>query len=102
MSELLGTGMTLAIRFLKPVGIRVGIEVQKGAAVARLYVRPAAQGEWRDVELPGPGGGDSAACWRCRCRSARLGVKTPEPVAFFVVLTREALGDRAPPAAPAD
>lgn len=87
MAELLGGGLTLAARFLKPVGVRVAVEVQKSATTARLFVR-SAQGEWRATERPGL----AAAVHRVlelKIPFAALGAAVGDPIAFFVVLTRD-------------
>ncbi len=86
MSELLGTGLTLAVRFLKPVGVRVTVDVVKAATTPQLQRRPA-NGEWQDTDCPGL----QAACQRVlevQIPFTALGVTSADPVAFFVVLTR--------------
>jgi alpha-amylase/alpha-mannosidase (GH57 family) len=88
IAELLGTGVTLTVRFMKPVGVRVSVELQKGTAAVRLSTRP--QDEWRDVDAPGL----SVAAGRVlevRIPFGSLGVRTPDPVAFFIVLSRDAV-----------
>ena len=89
MGELLGTGLALAIRFLKPVGVRITVEVERGPATARLHVRQA-HGQWRDTASPGLLAGIGRVL-ELQVPFAALGVKTPDPVAFFVVLTRESV-----------
>jgi hypothetical protein len=87
MSELMATGLSLTIRFLKPVGSRVTVVGQRTFADARLEVRSGA-GEWRLAESPGL----TIAVGRVaelQVPFAAVGVRTGDPVAFFVVLTRD-------------
>jgi hypothetical protein len=87
MAEVLGLGVTVTVRFMKPVGLRIVVEVQKGMATARLSTRP--RDDWREVACPGL----TAAVGRVlelRVPFAALGLRTPDPVAFFVVLVRDA------------
>jgi hypothetical protein len=70
---------------MKPVGIRVSVELGQGMVAARLSTRP--QDEWRDVDAPGL----SAAAGRVlelRIPFGPVGLRTADPVAFFIVLSR--------------
>jgi alpha-amylase/alpha-mannosidase (GH57 family) len=87
IAELLGTGTVLTVRFMKPVGVRLSVEVLKGTTSARLFNRP--RDEWREADHPGL----AAAAGRVlelRVPFAALGLRTPDPVAFFIVLSRGA------------
>ncbi len=87
MSELLGAGLALTVRFLKPVGVRAGVQVTRSGSTASLQIR-SADGQWRPAE----GTGLDAVVGRVaefQIPFAALGVKTLDPVAFFVVLTKD-------------
>jgi hypothetical protein len=87
MTELLGTGLTLAVRFLKPVGVRVVVEFLKGVTTARLHVRPA-HGDWRETSCPGLAAGMHRVL-ELQVPFSALGATAGDPIAFFVVLTRD-------------
>ena len=88
MGNLLEEGLVVTLRFLKPAGMRVGVQMNGGPIEARLQVRSDA-GEWRDTGLPGV----AAAAGRVlevRVPFGTLGVRAADPVAFFVILSAEA------------
>jgi len=87
MSELLGAGLALTVRFLKPVGVRAGVQVSRSGSAAALQIR-SGDGQWRPAE----GTGLEAVVGRVaefQIPFAALGVKTLDPVAFFVVLSKD-------------
>jgi hypothetical protein len=87
MAELLAGGVSLTVRFLKPVGFRVVAQFQRGTLEALLERRHDG-GDWK----PAGKSGIVAAAGRVlemEIPFAALQVKTADPVAFFVVLTRE-------------
>jgi alpha-amylase/alpha-mannosidase (GH57 family) len=95
LSELLTGGYGLTLRFLKPVGLRIGLEPSGGPPVSVLYRKSGAE-TWTRVEDP-----------RLRSAAGRvaefeipfavLGAATGERVAMFVTMTRgDAEMDRQP------
>jgi alpha-amylase/alpha-mannosidase (GH57 family) len=89
MGELLRTGLAVTVRFLKPSGARVGVREHGGNVGARLQMRPSATDDWQDADCPGL----TAAAGRVleiRIPFAGLGVRPPDPVALFIVLSRDA------------
>ena len=86
--ELLAGGLELTLKFLKPAGVRVAVRMAEGGAAARLLTRDAT-GAWNPREEP------SIACAVGRVAEIRipfttLVLKTHDPIAFFVALTRGA------------
>jgi hypothetical protein len=92
MGDLFQEGLVVTLRFLKPTGMRVGVQLNGGPIEARLQVRSEADPggtEWRNAELPGL----AAAAGRMlevRVPFEGLGVRASDPVAFFVILSAEA------------
>jgi alpha-amylase/alpha-mannosidase (GH57 family) len=87
MADVLGTGLEITVKFLKPGGIRVVVQADPSGARASLLVQ-AAQG-WTVRE----GHGLAAAVRQVaeiRVPFRLLDVRTPDTVAFFVALTRDA------------
>ena len=87
VSELLGSGFGLAVRFLEPVGVRVGLELSEGVPAAALYRKSEANG-WVKVEDPRA----RAAVGRVaefEIPFAILGATTGDRVAMFVTMTRQ-------------
>ena len=92
MGDLFQEGLVVTLRFLKPTGMRVGVQLNGGPIEARLQVRSEVDPggtEWRNAELPGL----AAAAGRMlevRIPFEGLGVRASDPVAFFVILSAEA------------
>jgi hypothetical protein len=90
VTELLASGLAIGVRFIKPTGVRILVRGDRGGFDARVQMRsgPRGQGDWYAVDHPGL----TAAAGRVlemQIPFAGLGVKTLDPVAFFVLLTRE-------------
>jgi alpha-amylase/alpha-mannosidase (GH57 family) len=89
MGELMETDLTLTIRFLKPSGLRVRMRRHGGLVEARLQERSSDTNDWHDAASPGLAAAATQVL-EVRIPFAALGVGTPDPVALFVVLSREA------------
>jgi alpha-amylase/alpha-mannosidase (GH57 family) len=88
MGEMLTTGYGLTLRFLEPVGLRVGLEADGGQPVTVMYRRSAA-GDWSPVHEPGLRGAAGRVA-EFEIPFVLLGAKTGDRVAMFVTMTRGA------------
>jgi hypothetical protein len=87
MSELLGGGLALTVRFIKPAGQRIVSWHGRDGLEVRMQ-RRAGKGDWRFGECPGLLGAVGRVV-ELQVPFASLGAGTGDPVAFFIVLTRE-------------
>jgi hypothetical protein len=87
MADLLRGGLSVTVRFLKPLGVRLLADTVRGRFDGRLQTR-ANGGAWTDTDPRGL----MVAAGRVvefGVPFSTLGVKVGDPVAFFVTLTRE-------------
>ena len=95
VSELLAGGYGLTLRFLKPVGLRVGLETNGGPPVPVVY-RKLGTKKWSRVQDPRLRGAVGRVA-EFEIPFAVLGAATGDGVAMFVTMTRgEAEMDRQP------
>jgi len=95
VSELLAGGYGLTLRFLKPVGLRVGLETNGGPPVPVVY-RKLGTEKWSQVQDPRLRGAVGRVA-EFEIPFAVLGAATGDGVAMFVTMTRgEAEMDRQP------
>jgi alpha-amylase/alpha-mannosidase (GH57 family) len=95
VSELLAGGYGLTLRFLKPVGLRVGLETNGGPPVPVVY-RKLGTEKWSRVQDPRLRGAVGRVA-EFEIPFAVLGAATGDGVAMFVTMTRgEAEMDRQP------
>jgi alpha-amylase/alpha-mannosidase (GH57 family) len=88
MSEMLSAGYGLTLRFLEPLGLRVGLEADGGAPVTVMY-RASDAGDWsrvRESRLRGAAGRVA----EFEIPFVLLGAKAGDRVAMFVTMTRGA------------
>ena len=88
MADLLRAGLSVTVRFLKPLGVRVLADMGQNQFEGRLQSR-ANGGAWTDND---PRGLAFAAgrVVEIAVPFSTLGVQVGDPVAFFVTLTRDA------------
>jgi alpha-amylase/alpha-mannosidase (GH57 family) len=86
MSELLGAGLNLSLKFLKPQGVRVVVEPLADRIQARLMMRQG-DGLWLPADRPGFSGAVGRVA-EVRIPFGALGVRPPDPLAFLVALNR--------------
>ena len=84
MHAVLGGGVELAIKFLKPAGVRVFVRVTGGIAEARVVERQA-DGRWANVEAAGVGAAVGSIA-EVVIPFRALGVEPRAPLAFIVAL----------------
>jgi hypothetical protein len=88
MSEVLSAGYALTLRFLEPLGLRVGLEADGGRPATVMY-RTSDTGEWSRVQEPRLRGAAGRVA-EFEIPFVLLGAKTGDRVAMFVTMTRGA------------
>jgi alpha-amylase/alpha-mannosidase (GH57 family) len=89
MSSILGSGFAVAVRFLKPAGVRVTVQLGSEPGSEPRLERRAEDGSWRAEAVPGLLAATNRIS-ELQIPFAALGVRAPETVAFVVILTKDA------------
>ena len=88
MTTVLGSGLDVVVKFLKPSGVQVAVRMEDGQAVAQLLTR-GSRGGWAPATAPGLTMALRSVL-ELKIPFRLLGVETQAPVAFMVALNRGA------------